>query len=259
MTIDLSGHTSAITGAASGIGRAIAEAFLEAGANVLALDINEAALETLKSERPSRVTSASVDITDYAALCRIASLHNIDHLVCAAAIGSGKAGFPFWNLEPADWQRVIEVTLMGTVNSLQAFLPSLRSGETTRKSVLFLSSVAGQIGSQTDPPYSASKAAVINFAKCAAKDLAPDGIRVNNLSPGMVKTTLNKSVFEANRDDENQTYEAWAADKIEKISPLGRWQEPSEFGAMAVFLASKQGRNITGQTLNIDGGQVMHS
>jgi len=72
---------------------------------------------------------------------------------------------------------------MGTINAVHAFAPSLRSGDTEKKSVLLLSSVAGQIGSQTDPPYSACKAAIINFAQCAAKDFATDGIRVNALSP----------------------------------------------------------------------------
>ncbi|MBU6178750.1 MAG: SDR family oxidoreductase, partial [Verrucomicrobia bacterium] len=112
---------------------------------------------------------------------------------------------------------------------------------------------------QTDPPYSAAKAAVINFAQLAAKDFAPYGVRVNALSPGMVKTELNRAVFNASREADSMSYEDWADAKIRRVSPLGRWQEPSEFGAMAVFLASDHARNLTGQTLNIDGGQVMHS
>ena len=129
-------------------------------------------------------------------------------------------------------------------------------------SILFLSSVAGQIGSQTDPPYSAAKAAVINFAQCAAKDLAPYGVRVNTLCPGMVQTPLNRSVYEAwareQPEAERSTYEAWAGEKIKKLIPLNRWQQPEDIAAMAVFLASNRARNITGQTINIDGGWVMH-
>ena len=82
-------------------------------------------------------------------------------------------------------------------------------------------------------------------------------------SPGMVKTELNQSVWEAGQsqlpESERQDYESWAQDKIQQIAPLGRWQTPDEYGAMAVYLASDHARNITGQTLNIDGGQVMHS
>src|SRR3712207_1260704 len=124
-----------------------------------------------------------------------ADLGRIDHLVFAVAIGSGKFGFPFWNLEPGDWPRVLEVNVVGAVNVLHAFAPALvqaRAG-----TVLLIASVSGQIGSQTDPPYSASKAALINFAQCAARDLAPYGVRVNALCPGMVKTELNRSVWEA--------------------------------------------------------------
>jgi enoyl-[acyl-carrier-protein] reductase (NADH) len=75
----------------------------------------------------------------------------------------------------------------------------------------------------------------------------------------MVKTALNRSVFEANKETPDQSFEEWSTEKIGKIAPLARWQEADEFGAMAVYLASNYGKNITGQTLNIDGGQVMHS
>ena len=259
MTLSLAGQTVAITGAARGIGLAIARSFLEAGADVLALDLDPAALADLQKEAPDRVRIHTVNVADLAALRQAVDDEQIDHVVCAAAIGSGKTGFPFWNLDPSDWARVLDVTLMGVVNTVHACVPALLKAETKRKSILILSSVAGQIGSQTDPPYSAAKAAVINFAQLAAKDFAPYGIRVNALSPGMVKTELNRAVFAASKESATMSYEEWADKKIRRVSPLGRWQEASEFGAMAVFLASDHARNLTGQTLNVDGGQVMHS
>ncbi len=259
MNLSLAGQTAAVTGAAKGIGLAIAHAFLEAEASVLAIDLDRNVLTELENAFPGRVTTLSVDVADYAALREAVAGHRVDHLVCAAAIGSGKTGFPFWNLEPAEWGRVLDVTLLGVVNAVHAFVPALLEGETSRKSVLLLSSVAGQIGSPTDPPYSAAKAAVINFAQLAARDFAPYGIRANALSPGMVKTELNRSVHAASKESATMGYEEWAGEKIRRIAPLGRWQEPEEFGAMAVFLASDCGRNITGQTINIDGGQVMHA
>ena len=89
--------------------------------------------------------------------------------------------------------------------------------------MLFISSVAGQIGSQTDPPYSAAKAGLINFAQCAAKDLAPYGVRVNSLCPGMVKTPLNRSVWEAwnasSPRTQRQSYDDWTAEKIKSSCP----------------------------------------
>ena len=259
MTLSLAGQTVAITGAARGIGLAIARSFLEAEADVLALDLDPAALAELQKEAPDRVRIHTVNVADLAALRQAVDDEQIDHVVCAAAIGSGKTGFPFWNLDPSDWARVLDVTLMGVVNTVHACVPALLKAETKRKSILILSSVAGQIGSQTDPPYSAAKAAVINFAQVAAKDFAPYGIRVNALSPGMVKTELNRAVFAASKEAATMSYEEWADEKIRRVSPLGRWQEASEFGALAVFLASDHARNLTGQTLNVDGGQVMHS
>jgi len=102
----------------------------------------------------------------------------------------------------------------------------------------------------------------VHVAQCAAKDLAPYGVRVNALCPGMVETVLSRSVWEAwNRQQpeaERQTYEEWAGDKVRRVVPLGRWQQPEDVAAMAVFLASPRARNVTGQTVNVDGGYVMH-
>jgi NAD(P)-dependent dehydrogenase (short-subunit alcohol dehydrogenase family) len=265
--LGLTGQTAVVAGGARGIGRAIARAFAEERANVAIIDRDaeaEAAARELESLRV-RSLAAVADVTTYDAMRQAAArvaegLGRIDHLVFAVGIGSGKYGFPFWNLEPADWGRVLEVNVIGAVNFAHAFVPALiraRAG-----TLLFLSSVAGQIGSQTDPPYSASKAALINFAQAAAKDLAPFGVRVNSLCPGMVKTTLNRSVWEAwNRQqppEQRLDYEQWAGEKIRRVVPLGRWQEPEDVAAMAVFLASERGKNVTGQTVNVDGGFVMH-
>ena len=258
MNLVLPRHEVVVVGGASGIGKAIVLAFREAGAHVSLLDRDAEGLAELVKHDPE-ISTEGIDISDFEAMERFAEGKEVDHLVVAAAMGSGKPAMPFWKMTPSDWEPVIDVTLMGTVRSVYAFTPSLLRGDTERKSVLLLSSVAGQIGSPTDPPYSASKAAVINFAQCAARDFAPHGIRVNTIAPGMVRTNLNRSVYEATAAETGVSYEDWAEEKIGKISPLGRWQEASEIGAMSVFLASEQGRNITGQTLNIDGGQVMHS
>ncbi len=165
---------------------------------------------------------------------------------------------------------MIRVNLLGAVNVAHAFAPTMAEAARAAgadeagagRSMLLLSSVAGQIGSQTDPPYSAAKAAVINFAQCAAKDLAPYGVRVNALCPGMVQTSLNRSVYEAWAREQPEagrpSYEEWTADKIQKLVPLNRWQQPEDIAVMAVFLASSRGRNITGQTINVNGGYVMH-
>ncbi|WP_165227085.1 SDR family NAD(P)-dependent oxidoreductase [Aquisphaera insulae] len=269
MDLGLNGQVVAVLGAARGIGEAIAVAFAAEGACVAAIDrdprVAEVAGRLEATGGTGRALGIVADVTDHAAIRRAADsirgdLGRCDHVVFAVAIGSGKFGFPFWNLDPDDWDRVLRVNLIGAVAVAHAFAPLLV--ETKDGSMLFLASVAGQIGSQTDPPYSASKAGLINFAQCAAKDLAPHGVRVNALCPGMVQTPLNRSTWDAwNRrqpEESRQSYEDWAAAKIKQLVPLNRWQQPEDIAAMAVFLASHRGRNITGQTLNVDGGYVMH-
>ena len=132
--------------------------------------------------------------------------------------------------------------------------------------IINISSIAGMAGNPANTiqtlAYNTSKAAVINFAQCAAKDLAPYGVRVNSLCPGMVQTPLNRAVYEAWAREQpasgRPSYEEWSAEKIQKLVPLNRWQQPEDIAAMAVFLASTRARNITGQTINVDGGYVMH-
>ncbi|MDQ3330998.1 MAG: SDR family oxidoreductase, partial [Planctomycetota bacterium] len=183
------------------------------------------------------------------------------HVAHAAAIGSGRFGFPYTNLIPDDWRRVLEVDVMGLVNVAHAVGPRLR--ERGQGTFTVIGSVAGQIGSQTDPPYSAAKAAGINFAHCLAKDLAPHGVRVNTVNPGMIQTPLNRAVWQAWHDrqpvEQRRSYEDWAGEKIRNVIPLGRWQTVEDIAAMCVFLASERCRNVTGQTINVDGGFVMRS
>jgi NAD(P)-dependent dehydrogenase (short-subunit alcohol dehydrogenase family) len=257
MELHLAGQNVVVFGGARGIGRAIAQGFADEGCHVHGFDRDA---ET--SPLASAASNVAGDVASYEQVRAFADgLGEIDHVVFSVGVGSGKFGFPFWNLAPGDWARVLEINLLGAVNVAHAFAPRLAARR--RGTMLFLVSVAGQIGSQTDPPYSAAKAALINFVQCAAKDLAPFEVRVNALSPGMVKTDLNQSVWQAGQaslpPSAQQDYAAWAEEKIRKVSPLGRWQTAEEFAAMAVFLASDHARNLTGQTINIDGGQVMHA
>jgi NAD(P)-dependent dehydrogenase (short-subunit alcohol dehydrogenase family) len=262
MDLGLRDQVAVVIGGASGIGKAIASAFVAEGTKAGLVDISHG---TLVAGKELGGPGWVADVTDYPAICRVAGeirshFGRVDHVVFAAAIGSGKFGFPFWKLEPADWDRVLKVNLIGAANVAHAFAPGL--AEQRSGTMLFLASVAGQIGSQTDPPYSASKAGLINFSQCAAKDLAPFGVRVNCLCPGMVKTPLNKSVWQAWSDrqtpETRQDYESWTAEKIAKLVPLNRWQTPEDIAAMVVFLASERAANVTGQTVNVDGGYVMH-
>lgn len=269
MQTGLAGDVVAILGAAGGIGSAIARAFAGEGCRVAAIDRDPAVMAqaaALHQAHGVPVVGMVADAADYAAVQDAArlvadELGACHHVIVSVGVGSGKVGMPFWTMAPADWEGVVRVNLMSCVHAAHAFVPPLLAQG--RGSFCFLSSVAGQIGSPTDPPYSAAKAAVINFAQCAARDLAPHGIRVNALCPGMVATALNRSVWQAWRDrtpDAAQVdYDTWAAEKIRRVTPLARWQTPDDVAAAAVFLASRLAENVTGQTFNVDGGQVMHA
>jgi NAD(P)-dependent dehydrogenase (short-subunit alcohol dehydrogenase family) len=263
MDLQLAGNVAVVVGGARGIGAAIAREFAQEKCQVALVDRDRSVASVAREMQGSRGYCA--DATELGALQNVAAaiageMGPVRHLVFAVGVGSGKFGFPFWDVPPATWPRVLEVNVVTAVNTLHAFAPALI--EAREGTVLLISSIAGQIGSQTDPPYSASKAALINFAQCAAKDLAPYNVRVNTLCPGMVKTELNRAVWQAWADKQSegarQSYDEWAAEKIKKMVPLGRWQDPEDVAALAVFLASPRARNICGQTLNVDGGFVMH-
>jgi 2-hydroxycyclohexanecarboxyl-CoA dehydrogenase len=253
--MELSDRVAVVTGGASGIGRAIAQAFRAEDARVAVWD-----------RQPSdERLSFPVDVTDLTAVTDALrrteeALGPVDHLVHAAAVGSGKFGFPFTNLTPADWPRVLNVNVLGMVNVAHAVAPGLV--ERKRGTMVFIASVAGQIGSPTDPPYSASKAANINFAQVLARDLAPHGVRVNTVCPGMVRTPMNEAVWKAWHDrqppEQRKSYDDWTAEKIQARIPLGRWQRPEDIADMVVFLSSDRAGEVTGQTINVDGGYVMH-
>ena len=268
MELELDGHVAVASGGASGIGLACAHAFAREGCRVALWDVcpevhDIAAALSKEFGQPSAGLKVDVSIqaeVEAALLETERSLGPVSHLVHAAAVGSGRFGFPFTNLEPADWSRVLSVNVMGMVHVAHAIAP----GMTARKqgTMVFVASIAGQIGSQTDPPYSASKAANINFAQCLAKDLAPHNVRVNTVNPGMVQTPLNRRVWQAWNDlqpaDQRRPYEEWATDKIRAVTPLGRWQRTEDVADMVVFLSSARASQVTGQTINVDGGQVMH-
>ena len=268
MQLELSGSIAVVTGGASGIGFACARALALEGCLVSLWDLSasvETVAHTLAVEAGVQIHHVIADVRDATAV-ETALRHTretlgpVSHLVHAAAGGSGKFGYPFTNLKPSDWLKVLDVNVMGMVNVAHAIAPGMI--ERRDGTMVFVGSVAGQIGSQTDPPYSASKAANINFAQCLAKDLAPHNVRVNVVNPGMVRTPLNRGVWQAwnnqQAPDMRRTYEEWGDEKVRAVVPLGRWQGVDDIADTVVFLSSARAAQITGQAINVDGGQVMH-
>lgn len=267
MNLELAGHVAAVVGGANGMGRMIAKTFAAEGAPVALLDRDPVVDEIAHEAAAQGVATLSikVDVTDFEAMQAAATrieqeLGPVRHVIFTVGIDSGKGGFPFWNLEPSDWPRVHDVNVLGAVNTAHAFYaPMIARRQGT---FCFFSSVAGQIGSQTDPPYSVSKAAVLSFMQIAAKDFAPYNIRANAICPGMVDTPLQRRIHKFSTanlpEDERPTYEEWYTEKIGRLAVLGKLTSPEEIAATVVFLASDLARTITGQAVNVDSGWVMH-
>jgi 2-hydroxycyclohexanecarboxyl-CoA dehydrogenase len=259
--LGIAGQTAVVTGGSSGIGAAVA--------TLLNAELARPVLWDLRPPEPSAPAATlpflQVDVCDAAAVQNawdqtVQQFGPVSILVHCAAAGSGAYGFPYTNVPISAWQRVLEVNILGMTHVAHAAGPAMAAQKSG--AMVFLASVAGQMGSPTDPPYSASKAANINFAQVMAKDLAPHNVRVNSVCPGMVKTPLNRSVWAAwnqqQQPADQLTYEEWADRKIRHVVPLGRWQQPEDVADLIVFLCSRRASEITGQTINVDGGTVMH-
>lgn len=245
----LAGKAALVSGAAGGIGRAIATAFAEAGAAVACCDIDlPCAEETarLVEQAGGRALAARCDVaveSDVLAVLAAAkdAFGRLDILVSGAA--PHDAGGTVIETSRADWERVVAVNLTGSFLLCRAALPlMIASGG---GSVILIASQLGRVGSAGRAAYCATKGALIQLAKVMAIDHAGDNIRVNALSPGAVETariTRRYGSFEAAR---------------ETIGPkhvLGRLGRPSEIAAAAVFLASDASSFVTGSDLLVDGG-----
>jgi 2-hydroxycyclohexanecarboxyl-CoA dehydrogenase len=258
--IDLTGRVAIVTGAGGGIGEAIARALNSAGAAVALADVDAQRLEQLGDVG----LAVPLELTDETSVGNGVAhvretLGEIDVLVNNAAVASTTMGMPFTNQSPPDWERVLRVNVIGTFLMSKAVSEHMVSR--SRGAIVNIASVSGRTGLQTDPAYSASKAATINFTQVMARDLAVHGIRVNAVAPGMVFTPFYRAQHaRAAAEDPlvaNMSAEEYFDDKARRLIPLGRGQEAADIADAVTFLASDLARNITGQTLNVDGGLVM--
>ncbi|MDO8767404.1 MAG: glucose 1-dehydrogenase [Burkholderiaceae bacterium] len=245
----LKGRLALVTGAASGIGQAIALGFASAGARVIVTDISvERCVETLQQIRASggEAWGFALDVTDAGASYVLAEkvqreIGDVDTLVNNAGviiregIDSPKA--------QANIRRVMDVNLFGTFNVIHAWLPALRK---TRGCIINIASGAAFIGQAGSLGYSASKGAVKMLTQSMAIDLGADGIRVNALAPGVIETPMT---------DATRANPERLARFMVRI-PSGRLGQPQELAGPAVFLASDLASYVNGVTLPIDGGTL---
>ncbi len=245
----LKGRTALVTGASRGIGRAIALALAEEGADVAVNYMaNESAAREVANqirERGRRAMLAQADVGDYPDTFRMAQevlkeFGHLDILVNNAGVTSDKT---FIKMDHASWRKVLAVNLDGAFNCTKVFIDQMMKQQYGR--VVNITSVIGQIGNFGQANYAASKAGVAAFTKSLAKELAGKGITVNAVAPGFIETEMVRAI-----PDNVKTR---LLDQI----PLKRFGQTEEVARAVVYLCSTDGDYITGAELSINGGLLM--
>ncbi len=244
----LQGQVAAVTGGATGIGRAIVDALADAGAQIAILARNLERAQTAVKELEARGKAAQ------AFACDIADETQVNAAFDAVLKGLGRLDILVNNsgvtkdglvlrMSDDQWNEVVDTNLKGTFHCCRAVARTMLKQKSGR--IVNLTSVVGVMGNAGQANYAASKAGVIGLTKALAKEFAPRGVTVNAVAPGFIHTPMTDAL------NEDQRAEMFRA------IPLGRFGEPADVGAVVCFLASPAAGYVTGQVWNVDGGMVM--
>jgi 2-hydroxycyclohexanecarboxyl-CoA dehydrogenase len=244
----LKGKTAVVTGAASGIGRATAEAFAREGAHVLLADINDELGEAVAAALGAQGFGADyfhVDITSADSIeafrqAALAKRGKVD--IVANVAGWGKTE-PFVENKPEFWRKLVDLNFLGTVMMSRAFVEGMMERRSGR--IVCVASDAGRVGSLGETVYSGTKGGVIAFAKALAREMARYDVTVNCVCPGPTDTPLMAAVPDKIKD-------AFA-----RVTPMRRLAKPAEIADAIVFFSGPQSQFVTGQVLSVSGGLTM--
>lgn len=241
-----------VTAGASGIGRAVSDLLIARGARVHICDVSDEFLADYRAAyRGARLSKA--DVSSEADVARLfvdvkASLGGLDAIINNAGIAGPTGGVE--DIRPKDWRRTIDVCLTGQFLCAHHGVPMLKAAG--GGAIVNLSSAAGRFGYAFRTPYSAAKWGVIGFTQSLAKELGPANIRVNAILPGIVEGPRMTGVIAARAKQTGVTYEAMEKTYLDRVS-LRRMVTASDVAATVAYLLSPAGRNISGQSLGVDG------
>jgi len=262
----LANKVAVVTGGAMGIGRGITLCLAKEGADVAIADLNAEAAGKVAQETMAlgwKAVAVTMDVTkegDFLGLFERVKkdLGRIDIVVNNAGVAS-RPGNPFTNNVESDWDLVWAVNVKSIFFSCKAIAPYFIERQAGK--IINIASMAGPMSATNMPPYSVSKMGVVTFTKIVAKDLAPHGINVNAICPGVIWTAFwqetGQRMAKAGGPFAGMTPRQVFENRVQAVVPLKRQQTPEDIGWAAVFLASDEARNITGQALHVDGGAVM--
>ena len=246
------GRVAVVTGAASGMGLAIGRRLAARGDRVALLDLQGDAVARVAAglrETGARAIGAEVDVTDRGAVDDAlekvrAELGPIEIMVTSAGLDAFES---FTDITLESWERILAINLTGTFHCLQAAVPDMLAAKWGR--MVTISSSSAQSGAMRMAHYVASKSGVIGLTKALALELAPHGITVNNIPPGMIDTPMSRRAEAAG--------DLLSLEKLARRIPLGRAGTPDDVAAICGFLCSDEAAYITGQVVGVNGGMVL--
>ena len=260
MELNLEEKVAIITGGARGLGESFVQGFIQEKVNVVIGDvlIEEAkAMATKLTSTDVKVIAVKTDVSrkadaDNLVATTLAEFGKIDILVNAAGV---VGDYDFVDLEEEEWDRIMDINAKGTYLVAKAVVPHM-IGQKYGK-IINISSRAGKQGAPTNAHYSASKFAVVGLTQSLAKALAPHNINVNAICPGIIRTYQWEVLLEARSKRTGIPKEELFSQTVKEVTPLGRPVEPVDIANMVLFLSSEVSRNITGETMSVNGGSYM--
>ena len=260
MIADLKGKTAIVTGGGQGLGFGISTKIAEQGANLIITDLDERNMKTIEDlAKKNNVKSLylEMDVTSKdsvtEAIGKALKFSKIDILVNNAGV-PGAPGSTGTRWRDIDWDFTWKVNVKGLHEVTEAVLPHMLENKSGK--IINISSVAARAARYQTAYYATTKMAVISYTQALAREFGSSNINVNAIAPGRIYTQFHKDWVE-NRKKIGDELDLFSKESLSSVMPLGRAQSPEDIGSLAAFLASDDAKNITGQTIQCDGGQVM--